>query len=275
MKVVTLFENRTERKDLKAGHGLSLHVETGSSRILLDTGKDASFARNAVRLGIDLAAVDRCVLSHGHDDHGGGLPAFLAANGTAPIHHGKRAFDRHALKLFGPFRMSIGLNPAWQENPRFRQEDASVWLDESLLLVTHVRGRRLMPPGNASLEQRCADGTYRMDDFTHEVSLLVRENGRDTLFCGCAHNGILNIVEEAAVQAGRVPDLVVGGFHLMGLDPKRAEDRAYLDALAEGLERSGVSRFLTCHCSGEACTAYLARRCGKVGEIRTGSVLTL
>lgn len=111
MKVVTLFENRTEHGDLKAGHGLCLHIETGGRRILLDTGKDASFARNAARLGIDLAAVDLCVLSHGHNDHGGGLPAFLAANATAPIHHGKHAFDRHVVKLLGPLRMNIGRVP--------------------------------------------------------------------------------------------------------------------------------------------------------------------
>lgn len=275
MKVVTLFENRTERQDLKAGHGLSLHIETGNTRMLLDTGKDASFARNAERLGIDLAAVDRCVLSHGHDDHGGGLPAFLAANATAPVHHGRQAFDRHVLKLLGPLRVDIGLKPAWRENPRFRQVDASVWLDDRLLLVTDVGGRRLMPPGNASLERRCADGAYRMDDFAHEVSLLVRENGKDTLFCGCAHNGILNILEATVAATGRVPDQVVGGFHLMGLDPKRPKDRSYLDELADALDASGVSRFLTCHCSGEACTAYLAGRSGKVGEIRTGTAVTL
>ena len=124
-------------------------------------------------------------------------------------------------------------------------------------------------------ERRCADGAYRMDDFAHEMSLLVRENGRDTLFCGCAHNGILNIVEAAAALTGRVPDQVVGGFHLMGLDPKRPKDRTYLDSLADALDKTGVSRFLTCHCSGEACTAYLAGRCDKVGEIRTGAVVTL
>ena len=61
----------------------------------------------------------------------------------------------------------------------------------------------------------------------------------------------------------------------MGLDPKRPRDRTYLDSLAEALAAPGVSRFLTCHCSGEACTAYLAQRCAKVGEIRTGSVITL
>ena len=48
-------------------------------------GPDASFLDNARALGIDLAAVDAAVLSHGHSDHGGGLAAFCEANRTAKI----------------------------------------------------------------------------------------------------------------------------------------------------------------------------------------------
>lgn len=48
--------------------------------MLFDTGPEAAtFLRNADILGIDFAAVEAVVLSHGHWDHGGGLVAAIEA----------------------------------------------------------------------------------------------------------------------------------------------------------------------------------------------------
>ena len=73
MKIVTLLENTARRPGLAAARGLSLYVETDRRKVLFDMGPDASFLDNARALGIDLAAVDDAVLSHGHSDHGGGI----------------------------------------------------------------------------------------------------------------------------------------------------------------------------------------------------------
>ena len=73
-----------------ASHGLSLlvtaHGPDGKRSLLFDGGPvDMSMERNSVRLGVDFAAVEAVVLSHGHWDHAGGLPKALemmrAANG--------------------------------------------------------------------------------------------------------------------------------------------------------------------------------------------------
>jgi 7,8-dihydropterin-6-yl-methyl-4-(beta-D-ribofuranosyl)aminobenzene 5'-phosphate synthase len=65
-----------------AHHGLSLLItaRSGSAThtVLFDTGPEAStFLRNAEILGVDFAAIDAVVLSHGHWDHGGGLVAAI------------------------------------------------------------------------------------------------------------------------------------------------------------------------------------------------------
>jgi 7,8-dihydropterin-6-yl-methyl-4-(beta-D-ribofuranosyl)aminobenzene 5'-phosphate synthase len=65
-----------------AHHGLSLlitaHIGSGTHTVLFDTGPEAStFLRNAEILGVDFAAIDAVVLSHGHWDHGGGLLAAI------------------------------------------------------------------------------------------------------------------------------------------------------------------------------------------------------
>ena len=70
---------------LKAEHGLCLFVETGNDKFFFDLGQTDLFLANAASLGIDVAAVDFAIVSHGHYDHGGGIAAFLAANSHAPV----------------------------------------------------------------------------------------------------------------------------------------------------------------------------------------------
>ena len=100
MKITALVENtvseeQAERLGLGREHGLSLYIEACGHRILFDMGQSGLFARNAAALGVDLAAVDLAVLSHGHYDHGGGLARFLELNGAAPVYLNEHAFEPH------------------------------------------------------------------------------------------------------------------------------------------------------------------------------------
>jgi 7,8-dihydropterin-6-yl-methyl-4-(beta-D-ribofuranosyl)aminobenzene 5'-phosphate synthase len=77
-----------------ANHGLSLVVRAevaGKSRTVLFDGGPVDYAveRNGTRLGVDFAAIEAMVLSHGHWDHAGGLPKAIemtrAANGGRDV----------------------------------------------------------------------------------------------------------------------------------------------------------------------------------------------
>ena len=69
------------------------------------------------------------------------------------------------------------------------------------------------------------------DDFSHEQNLLLTTAGKKILFCGCAHNGILNVLDalERKLGSGALPDLVLGGFHLMNRAGTLTAVRAELD----------------------------------------------
>ena len=103
MKEETALIENTSARGLPTEHGLSLFVETAEHKFLFDMGQTDLFARNAETLGIDLSKVDFAVLSHGHYDHGGGLPAFLAVNPTAAVYlQASAAGDHYSLDSDAP-----------------------------------------------------------------------------------------------------------------------------------------------------------------------------
>ena len=194
MKIWTLLENTRQAEAFTAEHGLSLYIETGRRRILLDTGQTGAFAANAAALGVDLAAVNTAVLSHGHYDHGGGLERFLALNRTASLYLSRHALEAH---YHGPEKY-IGLDPALQRHAgRFIYvADAAVSLGDSLKLVP-AAGLEQRYPARAGGLQVMENGVLQPEDFRHEIYLLAEENGRRVLFSGCSHKGVRNLLDWA------------------------------------------------------------------------------
>ena len=72
MKTTILVDNDAQ-EGLGCEWGFSALIETDGAIILLDSGASGLFAQNAQALGIDLADVDYCVLSHAHFDHADGF----------------------------------------------------------------------------------------------------------------------------------------------------------------------------------------------------------
>ncbi len=76
IRITTLSENTADLGYL-AEWGLSMFIEADGVKVLFDTGAGIAAVHNAQLFGIDLATVDRIVLSHGHRDHTGGLREVL------------------------------------------------------------------------------------------------------------------------------------------------------------------------------------------------------
>ncbi|MDO5400972.1 MAG: MBL fold metallo-hydrolase [Eubacteriales bacterium] len=247
MKISVLMEN-TARPGFAAEHGLSLLVETRGQTVLFDMGQTGAFAGNAQLLGIDLAAVDLAVVSHGHYDHGGGLETFLARNRHAPVYVRREAFRPH----FHGAKF-IGLDPRLADHPRLVLTEGDLVLPGGLSLVQgqkHQIDRTL-----------CVSGG-QPDDFCHEQHLLVAEGGRKILFSGCSHRGILNIVDQFR------PDVLVGGFHL-----KEVTDREALEGTARAL-LAYPTQYYTCHCTGSAQVRVMQEILGdRLGCLSAGDIL--
>lgn len=276
MQVTMLMENQAAGPQYTCAHGLSMLIETGNRRILFDAGPDAGYAQNAAALGIDLAAVDAAVLSHGHNDHGDGFPDFLARNPTAPLYVSRAALgDYYAIE--DGAEAWAGVDRALAGSPRLVYNDGELEIFPGALLFTLPAGmpRRLVPRVNDVLYRRTENGDVP-DDFSHEQNLLLREDGKSALFSGCAHSGILNILERAEELNAGPLDAVLGGFHLQDPDSLRTEADDALAELAAELARRDKTRYYAFHCTGQGPFERLARQLGgRVEWLAAGQRLSL
>ena len=211
MTITSLVEN-TSRENFPVEHGLSLHIRLEDGRqILFDMGQGNLFARNAEHLGLRLSKVDMAIVSHGHYDHGGGLGTFLEINRHAPVYLNNHAFEPH-YSLRDKGLAYIGLNPKLKGNERLISCEEVVSIDNGILLFANVTGDCLCPTGNRLLFGPTPDIN---DDFCHEQSLLIEENGKTVLFAGCAHAGIVNIMQKAIRLTGHPLTHIFAGMHLV------------------------------------------------------------
>lgn len=246
MKIQCLVEN-TKYNKLKPKHGLCFYIETKKHKILFDLGPNDLFIKNAQLLNIDISKIDTVIISHGHVDHGGGLESFFKINNIAKIYVQKNAFDKFFTKVLF-FNAYIGLDLSLKNNKQIVFIDNDYVIDEELSLWT-AKGNELPSPFNRALFK---DNNI-LDDFTHEHSLLIKEN-KNVLFTGCSHHGIFSILE--AVQ--EKVDVQIGGFHLCNPVLKKYAKGKYLEEFNKKLKNYD-NLFYTCHCTGVKPFMYLSK----------------
>jgi 7,8-dihydropterin-6-yl-methyl-4-(beta-D-ribofuranosyl)aminobenzene 5'-phosphate synthase len=224
-----LFEQGETVDALRAEHGFSMLVtvrqEAECSHIVFDAGMTPdTMAGNMRRLGIDPAAVEVVVLSHGHSDHTTGLDGFVRAVGrpNIPVVVHPLLWTRRRLAIPGiePIELPTMSKQAL-EGAGFEVVEArspSLLFKDSVLITGEVSRTTGFETGTPFHEGDFGHGWESdpliLDD--QALVLHVRDAGLVVL-TGCGHAGIVNIVRHAKRLTGveRV-HAVFGGFHLSG-----------------------------------------------------------
>lgn len=243
MRITILMENIPGTSGIGAEHGLGMYIETGDRRIIMDTGQSPLTWENAEKLGVDPLRADFVVISHGHYDHAGGVMALHEMGSTAPIYMQKGAGgDFYADGKYD------GIDKRILELPELRVVDGDLEVEEGISIFSGFRERIYWPRGNYRLKVKIGRRVLQ-DDFRHEQCLLIEEEGRLFLFSGCAHNGMVNILNRCRQFAGRFPDYAFSGFHMKKDGAYTLYEKRSIEETAKFMMRTGAV-FYTGHCTG-------------------------
>jgi 7,8-dihydropterin-6-yl-methyl-4-(beta-D-ribofuranosyl)aminobenzene 5'-phosphate synthase len=220
LRITVVFNNVAYQPGLETGWGFSCLIEGAGKTILFDTGGDgAVLLGNMRRLGLNPKAVEAIVLSHIHGDHTAGLEAFLREN--------------REVRVFLPRVFP----PAFKE--KVRRWGAQV--------VETKKPHRLCEG---------AWTTEVLNEGIPEQAISVTTPRGPVVITGCAHPGVVRLVEAAKRHAGMPVHAVLGGFHMGGASPST------IDATAEGLRKAGVRHVAPCHCSGSTTRELMKKAFG-------------
>jgi 7,8-dihydropterin-6-yl-methyl-4-(beta-D-ribofuranosyl)aminobenzene 5'-phosphate synthase len=219
VRVTIVYDNEAFDRRLRAGPGFAALVEHDGQLLLFDTGADAPrLLGNLGALGIEPARIRRVVLSHIHGDHTNGLGGLLATGGHPAVY----------------------VLPSFPQNFKRRVQAAA-----DLIEVTpdHV-----IAPGIST--------TGEIPGNPPEQAMLIESGAGLAVVTGCAHPGIVEILELVRARTGQPVRLVLGGFHLTD------KDDTYIQNVVSAFRRNGVSSVVPTHCTGTRAVARFAAEYG-------------
>lgn len=227
-----IYDNHKASENLEAGWGFSCLVDLGVRKILFDTGADSNaFFSNLQKLNISCDEITDVVYSHKHSDHIAGFEEVIA-------------------KLKENSRLFLPRNFPSKKIP-------------STIYTEIIKDQKELDTGVYSLVLK---GGFLL----YEQALLIETQKGLVIITGCAHPGIIQILQEAQKRLKQPIHLVLGGFHLF------RNKQSQIDEIVNQFKALKVQTAAPCHCAGNlAIKRFQQAFQDSFYEIGTGTVLTL
>lgn len=213
--ITIVYDNNPYEKGIETAWGFSCLIKGTEKNILFDTGGDGSLLlRNMKALGIDPKGIDLIFLSHIHRDHVGGLWNVIERNP----------------------KVIVFIPRSFPDD--FKKEVKS----HGITLIEVQRPMKL------------CKGVYSTGELGSDIkeqSLIVQDESELIVITGCAHPGIINVVNKVKELLKEDIFLLVGGFHLSG------KNKNELKKIVSSLKKAGVRNVGPCHCTGNVAREIL------------------
>ena len=209
LRITVVYDNNPYKKGLTTSWGFACVIKGADKTILFDTGANSAvLLNNMQQLGMDAKEIDVVVLSHIHGDHVGGLNGFLQVNMNVAVY------------------LPATFPPGFKES----------------LKRTRIKTVEVNEP------VRICKGVYStgvLGNWVREQALIVSTDSGVIVITGCAHPGIVYILQTVKELNADNILLVMGGFHL------GAMRKAQLEEIIANFRELGVEKVGPCHCTGE------------------------
>lgn len=233
MEIKILFDSSSLNKRFLTGWGVSYLIDR---RILFDTGEKASsLFKNMQNMEVTISDIEMVVISHDHWDHRGGLWKLLEENPNIKVcacpNFSKRF--KNKIKSYGS---------------RLIEVDKFSRIGEGIYSTGEISGRY----------------AFR---YISEQALVLETSKGVTILTGCAHPGIIRIIEKIKQNISDRIYLVLGGFHLVGKHGKT------IRSIVGKFKRLGVEKVAPSHCTGKNAVKVFKKTYGddfisvKVGQV--------
>ncbi len=212
--VKMIYNNTGNHPDFKREWGLAMWIEEDNHAVLFDTGGNPeTFWKNIQAAGIDLSKLSSIIISHNHWDHTRGIPLVLD-------------------KITQNAVMYVPASDATE-----------IIINTSLVTIKPVTGAQHIAESVWTTGEM--QGTLGRNIIYEQSVMIVRDN-LVYVFTGCAHPGIVPIVEKAkTLYPDKTIALAAGGFHLIDKSDEQIQE------VSVKLKEMMVQNIAPSHCTGD------------------------
>jgi 7,8-dihydropterin-6-yl-methyl-4-(beta-D-ribofuranosyl)aminobenzene 5'-phosphate synthase len=221
----------TFASEFSAEHGLSILIKYGDSKILFDTGKSQEIFKKNIKLLNGFEELDYVILSHGHNDHTGGL-SYLHDHCSADILMHRKAilpkyvFRNNKMQFIGTqgnFETNESNNHNDEKNNRtnnIKFITKTTEISPNIFILTKISLKYAFEEIDQSFFIK-ENNKVLQDTFEDEIALIFKTEKGLIIFSGCAHKGIVNTVSSAVEYFNEDIHAVIGGTHLISANDDR------------------------------------------------------
>ena len=249
LKIAVLCENSVILPfGLIGEHGFAAYIEYKGKNYLFDTGQGKGLVDNSIILKKDLRNIKSLYLSHGHYDHTLGLPSLLQVKSPLDVYAHPDIFKNRfwlrdgKKKFIGlPYTRAYleGLGANFTLLKEFNEIENGIYLSGEVERSTSFEkidaGMKMIHEKEGEVDDNI------MDDY----SLAINTAKGLVIVLGCAHAGVINIINHFIKKTGNNQIYaVLGGTHLGFASDEQ------INKTIEAIDQYNIKKLGTSHCTG-------------------------